>query len=349
LVDWIGLLDPIYDLETPSHDAWIARLAAACAPYLSEQNRGTGTIFRIEREGLQVLSASNVDQRLAEQSVTLNVADPGIILKTFQGKPFNSMSGNVGAKRLARAFSQLGDGAEAFTDRDAVGLLARDGGAWGVCICTSVPTVRSISAAEAAPWAQVAAHIHAALRLRFRVHGAPSLPAVKQGMGVQVGIDAVVSPSGKIEHAEPAAQAYLAALKEAAVSIDRARARLRREDPEAALQGWRSLVEGRWSLVESFESDGRRYLLARRNAPSAPVVPLLTEREQQVLSLAVRRHSAKVIAYELGIAPSAVSGALKSGLTKLRVKSVHDVSAVLFPDDDRGFNPSDPAAGPLDA
>jgi DNA-binding CsgD family transcriptional regulator len=219
---------------------------------------------------------------------------------------------------------------EPFAARDAVGLVARDGGAWGVCIAVHTKDVHTVARHEAAPWERVAAHIHAALRLRFRVHGVPSLGAAAPGLNLKVGIDAVVSPNGKVEHAEPDAQAYLESLKQAAVSIDRARARMRREDPEGALEAWRSLVEGQWSLVESFESDGRRYLLARRNATDAPVAPLLTERERSVLSLRARLHGVKLIAYELGVSQASVSRAMQSGMKKLGVGSVGELAGVMF-------------------
>jgi hypothetical protein len=116
------------------------------------------------------------------------------------------------------------------------------------------------------------------MRLRFRAHGAPPVPSAPS-VALQIGVDAVLTPTGKLEHAESAAHAYADSLRHAAVSIDRARWKMRRRDPDGALEAWRSLVEGEWSLVEIFESDGRRFMVARRNAPDAPHAPLLDARE----------------------------------------------------------------------
>jgi hypothetical protein len=44
--------------------------------------------------------------------------------------------------------------------------------------------------------------------------------------------------------------------------MDLARGRMSKRNPERALQLWRALVDGRWSLVDSFETDGRRYVVA---------------------------------------------------------------------------------------
>jgi DNA-binding CsgD family transcriptional regulator len=330
MMDWIGLIEPIYDLETPSHDAWLTNLTAAIAPAMSATKHAVAGIFHLEGTLLQMFASSDDATAYAAHSQALDSIDPGIIVGCFGSVPFNTMSANIGKRRLERAH-RLAHRAKrtTFSEPDALGLLARDGGAWGVCICAACP-IHAVARRESVPWERVAAHIHAALRLRFRVHGVPSLGAAAPGLNLKVGIDAIVSPNGKVEHAEPDAQAYLESLKQAAVAIDRARARMRREDPEGALEAWRSLVEGQWSLVESFESDGRRYLLARRNAPDAPVAPLLTERERSVLSLRARLHGVKLIAYELGVSQASVSRAMQSGMKKLGVESVGGIAGVMF-------------------
>ncbi len=61
-----------------------------------------------------------------------------------------------------------------------------------------------------------------------------------------------------------------AALGEGARSMDRARGKMRRTEPEEALALWRSLIAGQWTLVEQLDTDGRCYLFARRNAPGRP-------------------------------------------------------------------------------
>lgn len=145
--------------------------------------------------------------------------------------------------------------------------------------------------------------------------------------------DAVLEPAGKVAHAEGDAKAASAreALARAAVAVDRARGKLRRQDNDEAIELWRGLVAGRWSLVERFESDGRRYLIARPNDPKVDLLPMLTERERQVLMFRAFGHSQKLIAYELGLSVSAVSRSLARAMKKLGLRSPADLMAMLAP------------------
>src|SRR5581483_3655711 len=99
--------------------------------------------------------------------------------------------------------------------------------------------------------------------------------------------EAVVSPTGRVEHAEGTArdESALAALQRSARRIDKARGGLRRLSPDDALAEWRALVDGRWSLVERIDHDGRRYLVAMRNEPRARGSRRLSKRERQVCDL----------------------------------------------------------------
>jgi DNA-binding NarL/FixJ family response regulator len=96
---------------------------------------------------------------------------------------------------------------------------------------------------------------------------------------------------------------------------------MRSVDPDAALGGWPGLVDGRWSLVDKFDHDGKRFVLARRNEPFVAGLGALTERERAVASYAALGHSNKVIAYHLGIAHSTVRVLLARAAQKLGVKS----------------------------
>ena len=54
-------------------------------------------------------------------------------------------------------------------------------------------------------------------------------------------------------------------------------------------------------LVDHFESDGKRYVLARRNDAAVRGLAALTDRERQALGYAALGHTNKLIAYEMGI------------------------------------------------
>jgi DNA-binding CsgD family transcriptional regulator len=92
---------------------------------------------------------------------------------------------------------------------------------------------------------------------------------------------------------------------------------------EAALQAWRGLTDGRWSIVDQVESDGKHFLVARRNELDTGDVRVttLTPIERQACAMRAAGHSQKLIAYELGIHTSAVARHLANGMNKLGIRS----------------------------
>jgi DNA-binding CsgD family transcriptional regulator len=199
----------------------------------------------------------------------------------------------------------------AWNIRDRIGVngLTTDGS--GTILGIHLPERRCLSPVERRCYAKIAGHLGAAHRLRRRL---------VQGMAPA---DAVLSPQGHVAHAENSAKGAeaLSRLSFMARSIDHARSEKGRRNREAALNQWRAMVSGRWTLVETFETDGRRYMLARQNAPDAPGPDLLTTRERQILSYALLGHHNKLIAYELGISDTTVRVLLHRAARKMGVES----------------------------
>jgi DNA-binding CsgD family transcriptional regulator len=86
------------------------------------------------------------------------------------------------------------------------------------------------------------------------------------------------------------------------------------------------LATGRWSLVDHFDTDGRRYLVAHRNDPPLDSPNALTLPERQIAGYAAMGHSNKLIAYELGLAESTVATHLDAASLKLGVRSRADLA-----------------------
>jgi DNA-binding CsgD family transcriptional regulator len=106
--------------------------------------------------------------------------------------------------------------------------------------------------------------------------------------------------------------------------MDRARS-TRRAERERVLELWRTLHERRWTLVDVFDTDGRRFLVARENAPATPPHAKLTQRERQVTALLGLGLSNKAIAYELGLSPSTVATLVGRARAKLDLESVPEL------------------------
>jgi DNA-binding CsgD family transcriptional regulator len=109
-------------------------------------------------------------------------------------------------------------------------------------------------------------------------------------------------------------------LREVVVQVDRVRGRLGADDSERALEVWRALLEGQRMLVDSFDRDGRRFVVLRKCAATSSPSGL-SRRERQVVELVGLGHSNKLISSALGISEGSVSSLLSSAAHKLGVRS----------------------------
>ncbi|MEZ4400150.1 MAG: helix-turn-helix transcriptional regulator [Kofleriaceae bacterium] len=92
-------------------------------------------------------------------------------------------------------------------------------------------------------------------------------------------------------------------------------------DPRGVVRSvWRGLLAGQWALLDSFEHGERWFVVARKSAAPDPHLAL-TDREQQVLGFAVRGHSNKWAALELGLTSSTIATHLRRAMTKLGLGS----------------------------
>jgi DNA-binding NarL/FixJ family response regulator len=161
-------------------------------------------------------------------------------------------------------------------------------------------------------WECVAGHAAAAIRLRSKLAAGQLLD------GASAVLDAA---RGAIAHAAPSLakdDRRLATLRASMVAIDRLHGR--DASAEEAVETWRALHEGEYSILDTFDRDGRRYYVAHPNS-SRPNASCLAPRERQVMDLLALGHSNKFIAYELGIAPSTVAALLGRVARKLGTKS----------------------------
>lgn len=180
-----------------------------------------------------------------------------------------------------------------------------------------------ISQQEARVWARVAAHIAVGRRLRASI---ANDVATLSDRG-----DAVLDPGGELKHAVGNAREAPArdALRRAVRAIDRARSELRNRDADEAMELWQGLVSGQWTLVDHFDSDGRRFVVAVRNPPETRASPGLSELERCVLGYVALGHTYKLVAYELGVSVSSVSAAVAGICKKLGVAGRVELASLL--------------------
>lgn len=87
---------------------------------------------------------------------------------------------------------------------------------------------------------------------------------------------------------------------------------------------WDELMSGRWRIVELFDVDGRRHVVARRRSGTTLLGPL-SALERTVLHRRAQGEGLKVIAMDLGISIATVSRRLRAGMEKLGLGTPADL------------------------
>lgn len=324
IVDPIAIVEAAYRLEG-DEAAWLSGIRSSVGSLLPRAHVRASVSFVYRAPSatsllVDVVSAEGLDGAKAAQALVQDAArDPQYVRDSLLSRPCDLVSAVPGTERQAgwqgvRAALGIVDGL-AVNGFDAAGL-----GVVSLLLLTQRPV---LSAATHSTFSRVAAHVVAGLRLRRRLASAESRLA---------DADAVLSANGDIAHAVGSARLKESreSLRRAARALDRARGKMRRDDSDRAVLDWKVLVEHRWSLLDHFDRDGKRYLLACRNSPSALASALLTPREREVVSLAARGHSNKLIGYELGIATSTVGVLLNRAAARLGVKSRRSLITAYF-------------------
>ena len=233
----------------------------------------------------------------------------------------------TGFWQISRSLAQLPEDLERWRRmvgcQDAVGLFALDTDGRGVHLIAPQREVVPVGRAVRGRFQMLAAHLSAGLRLRKAMTPSRS-EAGDDRHSLPLDAEAVIDPSDfdVVEATENVRDARsLKSLRQAAVDVDRARSGLRRQDADEALAIWRALVRGRWSMIDWFDNDDRRYVLALPNPPHVADPRGLTDRESQVVAYAALGESHKLIAYRLGLSRPTVSNAIRAAMQKLGVRT----------------------------
>lgn len=192
--------------------------------------------------------------------------------------------------------------------QDTFAVNALDASGQGLWLGAPLPSTAKVAPARVKLLTRFAAHLATALRLRRNADGAKPAPA------------AILSPTGALLDATAGGHVVEAReeLRRATLAFDEARTRKMRSDADLATKRWRPLLASRWSLVDDFDSDGKRFVVAVENAPpTRPPRKDLSEREHQVMTQAHLGHTDKEIAYELGLSASTVRVLLHRATRKL--------------------------------
>jgi len=316
----IDFTEAAYDLEREP-DEWLPKLLEAGAPVI---DHGLGafavTCMRppqgasLTIDGLHVASGP---ADLADRVMRLQKEMPPSLLwllsrPTMPKTLSEAAEENLDALRLIMCHFDFA--------KDGLGMSAFDPNGRGVYLIAPLPKVTTLSESARERWQMLAAHFGAGYRLRRALGDGAREPATD----LPHGAEAVIDPSSfRVTDAQGQAKSpdALNALRDAALQVDRARGRMRNSDPEQALALWKALVRGRWSTVDWFDSDGRRFVLGLPNAPDVADPRGLTKREMQVVAYVVCGQTNKLIGYNLGLSKGRVSTLVRSAMRKMGVQT----------------------------
>lgn len=318
----IDLTEFVYDLDVPRED-WVPALLEAGLPVF-DQGHGVvaTTYFRPPEAGPPVPT-----------KFFLGSGPNDLIERLFIGsyeaddETLRDINRSGVVTTLSEEAHRVPGGLETFEQyirpaKDLLAITAVDPNGVGLSLAIMLPEVTKLTGKERELWKMIGAHLVSGFRLRQSLEEARN--AMRAKTSLPNNAEAVLDPK-QFRIAEAVGRAANANtgefIREAARLIDRARGRLRKQDPEEALEIWRALVDGRWSMVDWFDTDGRRFVLAHPNPPNLRDPRGLTERERQVATYACLGETNKLISYRLGISQAQVSSTLKSAMLKLGVKT----------------------------
>ena len=178
--------------------------------------------------------------------------------------------------------------------------------------------------ADLTVYRRLANHLAAAFRVRRKLGVSEVGGAVdrKPASGVE-GAEAILDANGRFVHAVGPATSKTAQerIRNTATSIDALRLNSARAAGRNALEQWHPLTSARWTLVDSFEENGRRYVVARENQAHVEGFSALTDRERQIVLHAALGFTNKQIAYALGISDTTVRVLMARAANRMGVRT----------------------------
>jgi DNA-binding CsgD family transcriptional regulator len=298
--DFVGTIEAIYCVDR-SFPEWLGGVLGSARPWFDEGGGLFGCAWQLDADGGVVFTdhvsscgpgAPDLRRMMERQSTEIAKMGAHVLRANRCG-----LSSRVLKRRDVFDFFMRPLRAAGIAD--ALGINGLDTLHSGVWIGAYLLRSRSLARGEEHRLRRLARHLAAGNRLRRRLSGRAPTDADSA---------AILSPEGRVEHAAASAKPaeVRAALREAVLEMDRARGAERRTNPEGSVYRWRVLADARFSLIDRFESGGRRYVVACENELSAAGASGLTAREQQVVALYRLGADPKLIAYELGLADSTV-------------------------------------------
>jgi DNA-binding CsgD family transcriptional regulator len=310
--------EAVYDLERDDV-AWLRGVMEAALAVFGQGSAAHGAIydasdataFRVAHAEFVGLLPDQIDCLMRG----LALMNPAFVVRTFRSLLANSSRGDgVALPELGPMYDELAP----LGLVDAFNLNGLDPSGIGTFFAMWTDRIVEVSLAEREMFRRMAHHLGAAHRVRRRLRASqPSQAAPDPTLGAE----AILDQRKRVVHAEGPAREKAAREDLIAAATARERARRPRRKAPRSLPDWPPLTRARWTLVDSFERGGARYIVARENQSAVEGLESLTDRERQAVVYLAIGQSTKETAYALGIADATVRVLLARAATKLGVRS----------------------------
>jgi len=313
----IAVADAGYALKASDED-WLEGVLTAARPLLDHGSFVHGWILDLKVPNyrscaaIQLPPGADLDRDVRDNHLDLRDPDASLALAGACLTTASMAHGEHGPELATR-----GRFPPSFGVADCVALGVADPSGIGCALVGALPMIARVAARDQARWGRVASHLAAGLRLRERARTAPESASLDHA-------DALIDPrTFALSHAEDETHAHLSTIRHASELLA---ARHGTSDPDKLIAAWRALVAGRWSLLDTFDTDGKRFFVLRKNEPTAPGPPLLSPVQRAISAYIAMGHANKAIAYHLGLSESSISRAVADICTLLGVASREQLS-----------------------
>lgn len=313
-------LEVAYDLDADDQ-SWLAAVMESARAVCGRGGPAHGGLYDASDVSAFRVSPVHVvdlsDEGIAWIRKGLELITTEMVVRTFR----RILAGTM-RRRVLPEMAPMIDGLRSLGYPNAININGLDPSGRGIFFALWSRELGDPSPAEMAFYRRMAHHLGAAHRCRQRLRAglaAASSPDATDGA------EAILDTRGRILHATGPAVTRSSRLEliEVADARDRARTRKRKGDITDNLARWTPLTQARWTLVDSFDRNGTRYIVARENQSQACGLASLTDRERQVVAYLAVGQSTKETAYALGISSVTVRVLISRAATKLGVRSRH--------------------------
>jgi DNA-binding CsgD family transcriptional regulator len=322
--DWVSLIEASYSLEG-NDSVWLKRVLDQASPLLARGSEPVGWTFDCTPTTFSLGSFSEGTSKALTYAARMSHA-----LSPEKSLDLTYRTGVVIATASELVFPRLPDMHKMFLKllkgrvQDLLVINCQSGVGSGLSIGMLLKETSKASEQERRRWPQIAAHVGAAIRLRSMATNvlldSPEVEAVLDSAGI---LHDARGPAKNKDAREN--------LREIVRRIERSRTHAGRTDADTALSNWEGLVGGRWSMVDRFDNDGRRFVIAIKNDPNHPDPRGLTVRERQIAEYVGLGCASKEIAYTLGLSEAAITNCTARAQHKLGMTTRAELVAFFSP------------------